>query len=416
MMTPRLISILPILALVAGLAGPAAAQDAPPSAAEMWRIIQRQQAEIDALREEVRAARSEASAAGQQVAETDAKVEATGDYLETLDTGGAGSDVSIGGYGELHYNRVEADDGDSDEIDFHRFVLFFGHEFSDRIRFFSELELEHSLAGDGAPGEVELEQAYLDFLLTDDLSARTGLFLLPLGLLNETHEPDTFYGVERNDVENIILPTTWWEAGAGLTGRFGNGFSWDAALHSGLAMPTTGGSAFRVRSGRQKVAEALASDFAYTFRLKYTGVAGLELAASYQYQSDPSQVAGDGLDSGQLFTTHAAFNRGDFGLRALYGAWRFSGDAVEAADADEQSGWFVEPSYRLTDRWGVYARYEDLDGARLADRFSQGEFGFNFWPTDGVVLKMDYRRRDFSEAALAGSDFDALDLGIGYSF
>jgi hypothetical protein len=326
------------------------------------------------------------------------------------------SRTSIGGYGELHYNNVRSDAGDSDEIDFHRFVLFFGHEFTDRIRFFSEFELEHSLAGDGAPGEVELEQAYVEYALTDNTYAKTGLFLMPVGILNETHEPPTFYGVERNDVESIIIPSTWWEAGAGLRGNFGNGLSWDAAIHSGLAMPTEGGSAFRVRSGRQKVAEALASDPAATVRLRYTGIAGLELAASYQYQSDPSQVPGDGLDSGQLLTAHAIYQRDRFGLRALYGGWHFDGAAVEAAGADEQSGWYVEPSFRLAEKWGIYARYEDIDGARQQDQFAQSEFGFNYWPTDGVVLKMDFRRREFDLPELGEADFDAIDLGFGYNF
>ena len=395
----------------------ATAQEAP-TLEEMWAIVQQQQAEIEALRGELAEARAGMEVTEEKVAETDAKVEATGDVIETLvaaDTGGH-SRTSIGGYGELHYNKISSDAGDSSEIDFHRFVLFFGHEFTDSIRFFSEFELEHSLAGDGKPGEVELEQAYVEYGLSDNTYARTGLFLLPIGMINETHEPPTFYGVERNDVENIIIPTTWWEAGAGARGNLANGLSWDASLHSGLAMPTEGGSAFRVRSGRQKVAEAIASDPAATFRLRYTGMPGLELAASYQYQSDPSQVAGDGLDSGQLFSAHAIYQRDRFGLRALYGQWNFDGAAVEAADADKQSGWFVEPSFRLTDKWGFYARYEDLDAARDQDKFTQSQVGFNFWPTDGVVLKMDLRRRDFSLPELSASDFDAIDLGFGYNF
>ena len=251
---------------------------------------------------------------------------ATGDFIESLEISDTpASRTSIGGYGELHYNNLSADDPsrDVEEIDFHRFVLFVGHEFNDRISFFSELEVEHSLAGDGKPGEVELEQAYINFALNDNLAAQGGLFLLPVGILNETHEPPTFYGVERNDVESIIIPSTWWEAGGGLSGNLANGLSWNAALHSGLAMPTSGGSAFRVRSGRQKVAEAFASDFASTFRLRYTGIPGLELSASYQYQSDPSQVAGDGLDSGRLISAHAIYQLGRFSLRALYAGWSF---------------------------------------------------------------------------------------------
>jgi hypothetical protein len=412
----RFVYLSALTATIMLAATAASAQDAPASIEELWIIIQQQQAEIDALREEVRATRQDVDTTAVMVADTDAKVEATGEFVEALaiaDT--AASDTTIGGYGELHYNNVDADSGDSEQVDFHRFVLFFGHEFTDRIRFFSELELEHSLTADGAPGEVELEQAYVDFALTDSLTARTGLFLLPLGIINETHEPNTFYGVERNDVENVIVPTTWWEAGAALNGRFDNGLSWDVAMHSGLAIPTTGGNAFRVRSGRQKVAEADASDLAYTARLRYSGIAGLELAASYQYQSDASQVAGDGLDSGQLFTAHAAYIRDGFGLRALYGVWNFDGFAVEAAGADKQEGWYVEPSYRLTENWGLYARYEDVEGARAVDQFTQNEFGVNFWPVGGVVLKFDYRQRDFT-GSLDGTGFDAFDLGFGYSF
>jgi hypothetical protein len=393
-----------------------AQQGGAPTIEELWEIVQRQQAEIDELRRDLGEARATMAATNDRVEETEARVEATGDYVETLAVADTGTRTTIGGYGELHYNSTKSDAGDSDEIDFHRFVLFFGHEFTDRVRFFSEFELEHSLAGDGAPGEVELEQAYVEYALTDNTSARTGLFLLPVGILNETHEPTTFYGVERNDVESIILPSTWWEGGAGLTGRLDSGFSWDLAMHSGLAMPTDGGSAFRVRSGRQKVAEAIASDPAYTARLKYTGMRGLELAASYQYQSDPSQVAGDGLDTGQLFTAHAIFQRGIFGLRALYAGWNFDGFAVEAAGADKQDGWFVEPSLRFSEKWGIYARYEDLDAARDQDKFTQNEFGLNYWPVPGVVLKMDYRMREHSLPALAVRDFDSFSLGFGYNF
>ena len=388
----------------------ATAQETAPSLDEVWAIVQKQQAEIEALRAELNATQA-------NVAESEARIEATGDVVESFAIADSSiSDTSIGGYGELHYNQFNADSGDREEIDFHRFVLFFGHQFTDNIRFFSEFELEHSLSGDGKPGEVELEQAYVEYALNNDIHARTGLFLLPLGILNETHEPPTFYGVERNSVENIIIPSTWWEAGAGIRGNLAGGLSYDASLHSGLAIPTTGGSAFRVRSGRQKVAEANASDPAATFRLRYTGVPGLELAASYQYQWDPSQISGDGLDSGQLFSAHAIYQRERFSLRALYGSWHFDGDAVEAANADEQSGWYIEPNFRVSEKWGVYARYEDLDAAREQDQFTQSEFGFNFWPTDGVVLKMDYRRREFDSSALSADDFDAIDLGFGYNF
>jgi hypothetical protein len=222
--------------------------------------------------------------------------------------------------------------------------------------------------------------------------------------------------VERNNVENIIVPSTWWEAGAALNGRWGTDWNWDVALTSGLEMPTTGSNAFRVRSGRQKVAKAIANDGAITGRLRYLGIAGLQAALTVQYQFDPSQVANDGLDDGTLYEAHIAYQRGSFGLRALYAHWDFSGDAVEAAGADSQTGWYIEPSYRLTERLGFYVRFEDVEGARGQDRFDQWELGFNWWPSPNVVIKFDYRMRNHDLLAQSGRDFNGIDLGLGYSF
>jgi hypothetical protein len=401
-----------LIAALSAMVTPAFAQT--PDIDEIWAIVQQQQGEIDALKTEL-------AIADEQLADANLKIEATGDYLETVVVPTGESKTQIRGYGELHYNNLNAQDSarDLEQIDLHRFVLFFGHEFSDKINFFSELEVEHSLAGDGAPGEVELEQAYVDFALTDNLSVKTGLFLIPVGTTNETHEPPTFYGVERNSVENVILPSTWWEAGAALSGHFANGLSWDAALHSGLAIPTTGGSAFRVRSGRQKVAEAIASDAAYTVRLRYTGVPGFNVGASYQYQTDASQIAGDGLDAGKLFTVNAGYDVGPFSIKGLYARWDFDGVAVEAADADTQTGWYVEPSYRfstLRGDWGIYGRREDVEGGRTQDHFTQTEFGLNYWPVDNIVFKIDFRQRDHELTSEAGRDFDGFDLGFGYQF
>ena len=385
------------------------------SNAELLAKLESMQQQIDELK--LQLAENE-----EKTNETDAKVEAVAEVMESAPPQVAqASKTTIGGYGELHYNNLNAEDPsrDVDMIDLHRFVLFFGHEFNDRTRFYSEFEVEHAFVADSGgdtPGEVEIEQAFIEFDLRQDLYAKAGLFLIPVGILNETHEPDSFYGVERNDVENIIVPSTWWEAGAGINGRFGSGWNWDATFTSGLEMPTTGSNAFRVRSGRQKVAKAVANDGALTGRLRYTGIAGLQAAMTVQYQFDPSQVAGDGLDSGTLIEAHVDYQRNGFGLRALYSRWDFTGDAVEAADADVQTGWYIEPSYRLNDKVGFYARYEDVDAARKQDKFDQWEVGLNWWPAKNVVIKFDYRDRSHSLDSQNGRDFTGIDLGIGYSF
>ena len=386
-------------------------QPATPTIEQLWEIIQSQQAEIEALKKEQQET-------AKQAADADEKAEAAVVAVEEVDAKTAGvaswvDKTTIGGYGELHYNNFE---GEDNELDLHRFVLFFGHEFTDSIRFFSEFEIEHDVAGDGKNGEVEVEQAYVEFDLRENMQAKGGVFLMPVGILNETHEPGTFYGVERNDVENIIIPSTWWEAGAALNGYFENGISWDLAITSGLEMPTTGNNAFRVRSGRQKASEATANDLSYTGRLKYTGTPGLELAATVNYQSNATQSNNDGLNEGILYETHAIYNTGPFGLRALYARWDFNGSAVSAAGNDEQYGWYIEPSYKPWEKVGLYTRYEKLDGARDQDQFDQWEVGANYWPHPDVVLKADYRDRNVDSNSSGADDVKAFDLGIGYQF
>ncbi len=377
---------------------------------------------LDAMQQQIDELKQQLAQTKDQAEETDAKVEAVADVIESEQPLVADTrKTTIGGYGELHYNNLSANDPsrDLEEVDFHRFVLFFGHEFNDKTRFYSEVELEHALVADSGgdtPGEVELEQAFVEFDLQRNMHAKAGVFLIPIGIINETHEPPTFYGVERNDVENIIIPGTWWEAGGAVNGRLGSDWDWVVAATSGLEMPTTGSNAFRVRSGRQKVAKATASDGAITGRIRYLGIAGLQAALTVHYQFDPSQVANDGLDDGTLVEGHIDYRNGAFGLRALYAHWDFSGEAIEAAGADKQTGWYIEPSYRLNNKLGFYTRYEEIEAARNQDNFNQWELGLNWWPSPNVVLKFDYRDRSHDLASQYGRDFTGFDLGMGYSF
>lgn len=344
-----------------------------------------------------------------------AQLNSLADTVEQQGAASQNSGVNIGGYGEMHLNLAN---GKSNEIDYHRFVLFFSKEFNERTRFFSEFELEHSLAGDGKPGEVELEQAYIEYDLNANTRAKAGLFLIPVGILNETHEPDTFYGVERNSVENKIIPTTWWEGGAGLSGKIADGLSYDVAMHSGLE--SLDGN---LRSGRQKVAEAKANKAAYTARVKYTAVPGLELAATLQYQDDLLQGNGPKEIGARLIETHAIYQNNGFELRALYAQWDLDKDinALNAANAidggegaSKQTGFYVEPSYRMNDV-GVFYRNSGWDtnaGDRTDSKFERHDVGVNYWLAETVVFKADYyRQKEAGDLAATG-----YNLGVGYSF
>ena len=436
---------LTALAAAMMAAGSVSAQDYP-SPEEMWRIIQEQQKQIDKLleaqsateekvqateekvqatEEKVQATEEKVQATEEMVLATDEKVEATGELLEEVAAGGAEGGMvdgwwtrtSIGGYGELHYNG-----GNKDEIDFHRFVLYFGHEFNDRIRMFSELEFEHAFVEDTADGSnggaVELEQAYVEFDIGQMSASRVGLFLIPVGILNETHEPPTFFGVERNIVESAIIPTTWWEGGVSGHTRTKNGFGFDVAFHSGLEVNTT---TYRPRSGRNKVSLASAENGALTGRVRWTGIPGVELALTGQFQddmtqgTDPSGQAVEGL----LIETHANIRRGPWSFRALYAQWDLDGTGPQAVGADEQYGFYIEPGYYIpvgNHEVGLFVQYAEVDnnaGNDADTKVIQNRAGVSWLPHPQVVLKADYQVEDRPNP---DAEDDRLNLGMGFMF
>jgi hypothetical protein len=192
---------------------------------------------------------------------------------------GGASTGPISGYMELHLN--DPTDSAPAVLDFHRFVLLFTHSFSDRLRFVGELELEHAVVeGLEEGGELELEQAYLDFLVHPALNFRAGMLLVPVGIINERHEPPVFHGVERPFVDTVIIPTTWFEAGAGIHGALGKGFRYRA-----YAMAPLDATEFSAGEGLQGSAqhgsEAVVRNAAVTGRLEYVGVRGLQTGASF---------------------------------------------------------------------------------------------------------------------------------------
>ena len=401
----KFISLMTFPLIASGLGSSLADAADVPSKEEMWQIIQEQQQEIDSLKSGQKANTEKVEAAVDVAEQSNRAVAKAASWAEN---------TQVGGYGELHYNNLDTRNGRDKAIDFHRFVLFFGHQFTDSLRFASEVEIEHIIAGDGKNGEVEVEQAYIEYDINDRLHARGGVFLVPVGILNETHEPPTFYGVERNPVEKNIIPTTWWAGGAGLTGELGNGFSFDTGIHEGLK--TTAAKNFAVRSGRQKTSEADAHDLAATGRLKWTGMPGVELAATLQYQQDITQ--GDNASAGNawLYEMHAAIQRGPFGLRALYARWDLDGSGPKAVGADEQTGFYIEPSFKITPRLGVFARYNQWDnraGNSSDTEMKQYDAGINYWPHPDVVLKADYQIQDNADSR---TEKDGFNLGIGYQF
>ncbi|OUR86695.1 porin, partial [Methylophaga sp. 42_8_T64] len=113
-----------------------AVQAAAPTNEEIWELLQEmkgQMADVQQQNQELKAENATLKTkvdATQQVAlEASEAVEAVAVATEeAVKSAKLISDkTTIGGYGELHYNNLEGKNGASDkeEVDFHRFVLFF---------------------------------------------------------------------------------------------------------------------------------------------------------------------------------------------------------------------------------------------------------------------------------------------------
>jgi hypothetical protein len=347
---------------------------------------------------------------------------------EASGTAGWWTRTSVGGYGELHYNNNNG----SGKIDFHRYVLFIGHQFNDSVAFNSEFELEHSIAGEGKAGEIELEQAYLDHNWGEyglpNTNMKYGVFLIPCGITNEIHEPPTFYGVERNVVEKEICSNTRWEGGIQVNHVIPDmDLTIIAGVHSSLT--TSNGD---IRGGRDKVASATMNKESYSGAIRYTGAyPGLELGFSWDYEPDMNEGQSGPQVTGKMFAVHANYmpSRG-FGSRAFYGQWNLDcppilTDANQCAanGRDYQWGGFVEGSYRfdLTGEQSMglmvrRAEWDDKAGTKNAsttkNNITMSTLGINWWLTDQAVLKADWeRKKTFGSTAVQG-----FNMGMGYSF
>jgi hypothetical protein len=350
------------------------------------------------------------------------------------------ADTTVGGYGEVNYNNYR-DGSVKDQIDLTRFVLFFGHKFNDRLRFYSELEVEHALVEEGQ-GELEMEQAYIEYGLSPQANLRAGLMLIPLGITNETHEPPTYYGVERNEVESRIIPATWRELGIALQGRvLDNALEYNVGIVNSLDASQFENASKGIRQTRSEGFKAAANDLAF-----FTGI-------NYR---QPGWMLGSGLFVGNtaqdgngrnpnaflkgkdarvsLWDVHGKASFGDLDLQALYARGTLSdtlainnavGLAPGSSDAAPKSfyGWYGQAAYHLWKngdmRLSPFVRYEryntqaSVDPGYAKDPLNDEKLwtlGANFNLSRDVVFKADWQ--DYK----ADNTKDRFNLGVGYMF
>jgi opacity protein-like surface antigen len=366
--------------------------------------------------------------------------------------------LSIGGYGEWFYRNFVGDSGSGsdsvdgvaisdqqlDRADMLRLVMYMGYKFSESIVFNSEIEFEHALIGEDTPsagsGEVRVEFAALDFFWKEAINARAGLLLVPMGFLNEVHEPPFYYGVSRPDTEVRILPSTWSEMGAGLFGDLGETLHYRAYVINGFN--ARGFNDGGIRDGRQDGARALAEDFAFVGRLDWTPTDEWMIGGSLYYgdSGQDQEVGGVDIPASALWVAegHVQWRFEQWQARALF-AYNQLGDTRELnvalgrprnrPIAEQMLGGYVEVAYDLwPDLFGNFERslspfvrveyvdtqYDVPSGYEANRRNSYWLLtpGIQFKPHPNVALKLEYRKFDPRE----GERPDELSFGMGFAF
>jgi Phosphate-selective porin O and P len=383
--------------------------------------------------------------------------------------GAAFSNVRLWGYGEIYYTRPTRDAGKA-QADLARAVFGIGYAFDSRTEFNSEFEVEHAVASSSDVGEFEVEQFYVDRQLSDAATLRAGLFLMPFGLLNEHHEPTNFYGVQRNFVETLIIPSTWREGGFNVHGDIAQGISWNVGVTTGFdlskwnyapefpqyttALALEDSNSAPLQSTHQELALANAHDLSQYLALGYYGVPGLTLGAAISSGKAvkvpaPPNAPLLGSQRVTLWEAHARWTPAKFDLSALYAHASISNlSAANAANPGSPNpipsafyGYFAQAAYGLWEhgdyKLAPFARWERYDmGSRYAGTAgpvvptglvplsaTPGDYGYwprnqdrvwtvgaNFYTTPHVVFKVDYQWFDLNR------DFNRFDLGLGLNF
>ena len=347
--------------------------------------------------------------------------------------------TSIGGYGEVHYTNASGPNTPG-QVNVKRFVLYLAHSFSEQLAFRSELELEDTKIAGGEPGgEVALEQAYLDYQIIPAFTVRAGLVIVPIGILNEVHEPPTFNGVDRPNFDRDVIPTTWREIGLGAVGTLAgaSGLSYRAYLVNGLKAsgfePVSG-----IRGGRQEGKEASFANPSLTGRLEWARP-GLRVGGSFWYggsaNQDPALGTGTFDNAVALVSADARYDTGPFMFRGVVANISIAdAQAINAAYGAQVgsriNGGYVEGAYNLlsalapktAQRLNAFLRYENYDTqARVPAGVLRDEslarrittFGVSYKPVYNAVFKGDYQLQRTKSGLGEG---EVVSLGVGYQF
>ena len=317
--------------------------------------------------------------------------------------------LSIGGYGEVHYNQqVSGQTRYNGKMDVHRMVMFFGYQFNDKTSFVTELEFEHV-------SEVAVEQAFLNYNVRPNTSLRAGLMLIPMGIVNEYHEPTTFNGVERPSVDKNIVPTTWREIGFGINGRLANApLKYQMYIMNGFN-GFDGSSKLRakdgLRKGRQKGAESTFTSPSLSAKVDYYGIKGLNIGLSGYFGKTQSS-AFDGLDKDDSIAENYADST-RIGISMVGLDLRYKLDALQL------KGQYIHSFLNNVDEYNNVAEGADL-GKQMMGYYIEAGYDLLHGKEQALVPFVRYENYNTQHKMAAGETankaYDRQDLFVGLSY
>ncbi|QSZ41876.1 porin [Sulfurimonas aquatica] len=330
------------------------------------------------------------------------------------------SPLSIGGYGKMDYS-FSSNEGaaDTDLIDVYRFIPYIGYKFTDNIIMNTEIEFEHGGSKDGAAGDgyVIIEFMYLDFLRNANFNVRLGNQLMPMGLINEKHEPTLFTTVQRPNTSKKLIPSTWHENGVMAYGQITDNVLYKIGAFSALDLTMGAGEGndwlrdSRIGSFRNQNRLGLA----IVGRLDYTGIDGLFIGASAYNDTDVTMI-----------DAHFDYNNNDF--RAYGVITQTTREDAPTGEPQKAKGGFVNIGYDLrslfasNNKMPVFAQLEsvsaqdELAGGGSVESTDTLTIGINYFPHEQVVLKADYAMNKDNSKASNIDEKDIFSLSMGFIF
>ena len=395
--------------------------------------------------------------------------------------------LTVGGYGEValtrnfysdnvyRYSNPEAHRGKQHgRFDIPHAVIYIGYDFGKGWSMQTEVEFEHLGTGSAVErefeeageweaeieqgGEVELEQFWIQKSFFPELNVRAGHIVVPVGGLNNAHEPLNFFTVYRPEGEYTILPSTWHDTGISVwgdvpLGKKGASMRYEAQVLAGLDAMMFSRDKF-IHNGAHSAFEfKVANNYGGAFRLDFLPVEGLRLGLSgfagntvnntypREQLSEQYNVKGTLLvgafdmqykGHGVIVRANADYGHlSDAATVSKLKARRSGGDspyssapvATAAAAAGCEAGldiFHFIPRLRGTQAFYLFGRYEYYDSYIPAAGDAGGfDFtsrhrvvaGINYFPIPQIAVKAEYAhrflRRDFNPEP-------SVSLGIAY--